>query len=1045
MQRKRIKTLIIVALSSVALVLGAFSVIYGKQPTVQAQTVEVSDVMENEIPLNAEVEVPSSIQVQFNGSHTAKNGVVVFPDGKIVCAGKIKFNQAGEYELRYFFDYLNVTHTAVQKIEVYSSYFNLSNPAGGEIIVSDEENQLYTKKDGVIVNLKSGTSFVYNKVLDLRDCGEDGLTDIIEIDTRYGHFDEEGNYVRDVQEGWIRLTDCYNPNIYIDLRMQNSDLYTGCLFPGVKTNSQLVTGMDKGVTQVLGSSRIITLDGINYRVWMGEGSMNVGMYNMKTELSTGCVWKYDVNTKRVYLTYNNKENFLVSDLDEPLIYTSGNLFAGFTTGEVYVSVFANGYNTTYARTEIISIGKDNLKEVSDKQCSDNVAPVIVVEKQKTTPTGVYGAIGDSVTIPSARAIDVNLAGSIDVAVYRGYGTETQLNVSVENNKFLLSEKDVYTIVYTAKDKNGNQGEEIFTVSAINTPDNRAVTLETVQSGTVSAGERIDNLFEVSNAINVNSEDVKVKVLIESENQNLVLEDENFFFTPYYEGDYIVKYIYSDGVFDYEKTVNLYCERSSAVCFMDEVVAPKYLVQGNTYAIDNLTAYSFTKGYPEATETKIYAVFDGGAEEEITNPESVQITGRSSVYFVYRASNGISLTTEESAIINTDYYKNGNKSGYDMSKFFIGDFTANPLNAYGSRGQNITFTSNKNEGNNKLSYFNRVSGRNFALTYKVVSQKANFASLKVILTDAKDENNKLLVEFFNNQDATYYAINNGALTKAELIKFEDSNVNITYDYESKFLRIGSYSTIVEFDASLVYVDVEMVGIKGESSIIIAKINNQTISGTSYTDRTQPEIYVQDFQGDYREGDIIRINQAEISDVVSGVDYSQSQLLITCSDGKPVLDKDGKVIDNVIFGGEYEILLDRIAMYYAIYEVYDFSGNKTTKIITLNCADTTVPTIELGNIREDYLITVKAGTEINFEFTVSDNVSKAKAIIVYIHLYCDDMFSFVPNASNIQPNSAPEDGKYSEKFTIHVKGNYTAQIHAIDEVGNVCVKYVKIIAE
>ena len=381
----------------------------------------------------------------------------------------------------------------------------------------------------------------------------------------------------------------------------------------------------------------------------------------------------------------------------------------------------------------------------------------------------------------------------------------------------------------------------------------------------------------------------------------------------------------------------------------------------------------------------------------------------------------------------------------MSKFFIGDFTANPLNAYGSRGQNITFTSNKNEGNNKLSYFNRVSGRNFALTYKVVSQKANFASLKVTLTDAKDENNKLLVEFFNNQDATYYAINNGALTKAELIKFEDSNVNITYDYESKFLRIGSYSTIVEFDASLVYVDVEMVGIKGESSIIIAKINNQTISGTSYTDRTQPEIYVQDFQGDYREGDIIRINQAEISDVVSGVDYSQSQLLITCSDGKPVLDKDGKVIDNVIFGGEYEILLDRIAMYYAIYEVYDFSGNKTTKIITLNCADTTVPTIELGNIREDYLITVKAGTEINFEFTVSDNVSKAKAIIVYIHLYCDDMFSFVPNVSNIQPNSAPEDGKYSEKFTIHVKGNYTAQIHAIDEVGNVCVKYVKIIAE
>ena len=128
-----------------------------------------------------------------------------------------------------------------------------------------------------------------------------------------------------------------------------------------------------------------------------------------------------------------------------------------------------------------------------------------------------------------------------------------------------------------------------------------------------------------------------------------------------------------------------------------------------------------------------------------------------------------------------------------------------------------------------------------------------------------------------------------------------------------------------------------------------------------------------------------------------------------------------------------------------KIYDFNGNMAKKTITVNCADSTAPTITLGNISEDYILKVKAGAEVCFEFTVSDNVTKAKEIITYIHLYCDDMFSYVPNVSNIKQVNAPENGVYSEKFVIHVKGNYTAQIHAIDGVGNLCVKYIMIIAE
>ena len=1046
MKTKSFKKIAIAALFVLAATFTAFGCSFNENPSnVQAQTIEINHVLESKIALNTEIEVASSISVEFNGTHTATNGVVVFPDGKIVNAGKLKLNQAGVYQLRYFFEYLGVTHTAVQNIEVYSDHFNLSNPAGGEIIVSDEENQLYTQQDGIIVNLKSGTSFVYNKVLDLRECGEDGLSNIIELDTRYGHFDENGKYVRDVELAWVRLTDCYNPNIYIDLRMQNSDLYTGCLYPGVKTNNQVVTGMDKGVTQVLGSSRIIILDGLNYRVWQKEGSMNVGMYNMQTKLTTGCIWKYDMQTQRIYLTYNDKENFLVTDLDEPLIYTNGVFFPGFTTGEVYLTIHAEGYVGTNARTEIISIGNDNLKAVANEACVDTFAPVVTVNANKTTQTGVYGAIGDTFTIPSASAIDVNLVDGIDVAVYRGYNTDMQLNVSVENNKFKLSEKDLYTIVYTARDKNGNEGHALFTVSTLETPDNKAITLSTLPDQTIEAGAEIKDLYDVTNAINMAKENVNVKIAVESANQCVEGEGEDFSFTPYYAGNYVVTFSYSDGVFTYEKKVNLKAEASSNVCFMDEVISPNYYVQGDSYGIESINAYTFVNGRPEAVNTSVYAVFDDGAEQLVSNTSAVKMTGNESVYFVYRAQ-GVSYTTGKTGIINADYFnQSGTRVGYDMGKLFVGDYSYVATNDRGTRIKNITFTSNKTSGNNKLSYFNAISGRKFTLEYKVVAGEANFETLRVRLTDASNADNQLIVDIFNNTDSAYYSINGGLITKAELISFSNATINISYDYESKFLRVGSYSSLIDFDASQVYLDVELMGINGKSSIIVSKINNTPISGNSYKDTMAPEIYVTDFQGDYVQGDIVKVNQPEFADVLTGINYAKASLSIRCSDGKPVLDKNGKALTNVTLGNEYEILLDRIAVFYVVYEVYDFGGNSAKKTIVVNCADDVAPTIELHNISEDKILVVKAGEQITFNFTVSDNVTATKSILVYIHLYCEDMFSFVPNVSNIKENRVPADGVYSEKFVIEIRGNYTAQIHAYDKEGNLCVKNISIIVK
>ena len=1043
-----LKKVLIIAFAVLTLIATSIGISMISTNQVEAQTIEVGNIVESKIALNTEVEFPASVSVEYEGTRTAENGVVVFPDGKIVTAGNIRLNQTGTYQVRYFFELSGVNYTVVQNVEVYSDYFNLSNPTGGEIIVSDENNRLNTGKDGIIANIKSGTTFLYNKVVDLREVDENGLSNIIELDTRYGHFDEEGNYVPECLEAWVRVTDCYNPNLYIELRMQHSALYTGCLFPGVRTNSQPVTGMDKGITQVLGSSRIIFLDGFNYRVWQGEGSMNVGMYNMKTALTTGTVWKYDMETKRVYLTYNNKEDFLVSDLDEPLIYTNGSYFPGFTTGEVYVSVYADGYESTYARTEIISIGNDNLKDVMNEPCVDDVAPQIMVDKVKTTETGVYGAVGDVFTIPSAKAIDVNLVGTTDVAVYRGYGTKSQTNVSVVNGKFNLTSKDLYSIVYTATDKAGNVGKEVFTVSTLNTPDNRAITLDVLVDDTITAGEKVSSLFVVTNSINVPTDEVKVTVKVESENQTIVGEGADFSFVPYYAGEYTVTFQYTDGVFEYEKVVVLQSENSALVCFMDEVIVPRYYLKGYDYAIDDVKAYTFVNGYPEAVETKVYAVFDNGSAKQVDNLNKVTMTGNESVYFMYMGPNGETLETGVTQILNVEYRNSlGRVTGFDMAKFFVGNYSYNATKD-GRRTKNITFTSNVKDGSdNTLSYFNEISGRRFSLEYKVVDKEDNFTAFRINLTDSSNASNKLVIEISKKTDGTYVAINGGAAAKVYTLNFTNEIITVSYDYDTKFLRINSFSCSVDFNASLVYLDMDMVKVTEKASIIISQINGMTIAGNSYKDEVEPDIYVVDFQGDYSIGESVTVSIPEYSDVVSGIDYTTASLRIAASDGGIVYDVNGNVLSGValVCGVQYEIKLDRLASFYVIYEIKDFNDNSFTKTVTVRCADTDAPVVVLEKYKAGDTLKVSVGQEIVFNFTVSDNVTLAKDIIVYINLYCKDMFSYVPNVTNIELINAPEDGVYKEKFAINIKGNYEAQLFTQDAEGNYSYIRINIIVE
>ena len=76
---------------------------------------------------------------------------------------------------------------------------------------------------GLIVRLYEGCEFVYNKPVDLRNCEEDGLTNVITLNPRTSLVSREStdkgfSIVENVASNtYVRFADAYDPSVYVEL------------------------------------------------------------------------------------------------------------------------------------------------------------------------------------------------------------------------------------------------------------------------------------------------------------------------------------------------------------------------------------------------------------------------------------------------------------------------------------------------------------------------------------------------------------------------------------------------------------------------------------------------------------------------------------------------------------------------------------------------------------------------------------------------------------------------------------------------------------
>ena len=886
-------------------------------------------------------------------------------------------------------------------------------------------------------------------------------------------FIHKETYVSTVSTLVFRLTDCYDPSIYVEIILTQAKYG----YASVRTNSQEERSLVYNDTKVVVSSYNQTITYIDGEKYVSKVSGVSGQHATDNfsnhQGNSGVQFAFDNETKRVYQaqyknatdrTYTSytEANGLICDIADEIVY-GDNTFVGFTTGEVYLSVYCDGYNKSSAQVLIHGVGEDGLDGSGESILKNQVgaiykdgdAPQVKNSVKSTSGTltetvdgttrvynagTVYAAIGQDVSIPNVEFIDINLFGDKFVNVYRNYDSSEKVKVSQSNGKFKVSYPDTYTIEYKQFDKNNNCAYYLLNVVGSSALDKTIKLTTSKLDSTLNAGGIYTLPTYSIDTLNI-KDDISLKITATSEKETIVIDNVTREFVPQYEAKYTINYSYSDNfasdVYSYDVNV---VKNSSEIYFSEVPSLPRYLVKGQKYFIDQAYGCKYDTGAPVAKEAKMYIAFAGenqefGEKTLITDIMNVEIKDSSFARFIYVVDNDETQAYVSAAIpvVNVDY----ESGGLDVFKYFEGEnidavdtvYDENTNNDV--RASNVKFNITKNTGNEYIRFIKPVDYTRFSFKYRIEEATSNFNSFGFVLTNVNDRTKTFKVEIKRE-----YSVS-GALDLKLYI--DDKYINlipkysfygnidnkISYSINSGSLTIGSYSFIVKpnFDSVMCDFDIIIGDIYGDSAITIKEINDQKFNAKKSTDDGKPRCYVSASTGEYAVGEEIVLNIPTFSDVLSQIDYSKVKLTITergtSNYAKSV---DGVIqngVDNNVFTN-YKLVFDKIGSYVVKYDYKDAAGIAGSYQYDIKIVDTTPPVITVKDITEGQTIEVGKYDLFKFEYTIADDISSTANCLVVIYLV-DLEFN-----SNSRPRT--------NEIQLYKEGMYAVRIIAMDEIGN-----------
>lgn len=990
---------------------------------------ETLNVFEEQYMMNQTVQIPKEILSDTTGDYEAV-GYIVTPSGNVYRKDEVQLSEEGIYTVIY--KALNKNGVLLEKEYNFlsgSEMFSVNSPASavetGYYLYGDYK----IDRKALLASVVSKDNFTFRPIIDLSALKGESFLEFFVTPESIG--------TEDVQKIIITLTDVHDENNFVTLEIKKGEAGN----PGdawAELNSY-ITG--NGVGQIptgLETNRSgIVVDGAEYLLHKGDTwGANVKFAlpgnpkyasvsnpnNMPEYVGTQTLaFSMDIETGAIYANGQ-----LVTVLTNEEIYGK-DIWSGFASGEVYLSIEGSGYNASSLNLAITKIGKLRASEgaFDENIFVDDEAPVIDVEAQSEP---AHAMVGEPYNLFNASAYD-KYDGTVPVKqeVYFGYGTGGQVRVNVKDNAFVPFALGSYTVKYISEDRYKNRSEVLYEVYADGTESERlSATIGDLTDGVSGKSYTlIAPEFE-----NIRG-DVVWRAEIKHTDKDVIYEADylDSVFTPEYAGIYEVTYYYGDYVFSGEIKKELMVNTSDEPVIFGEPVLPKYIISGCLYELPVINGRIYASADPKDVVADIYVKEDGGAERKVNHTfvtyatEKIQI-----IYRITDSGNFSEYVSEEIPVIDVGY--NGT---YRIENYFYGDdFVAE------EKSDRIRFSAKKSLQSAETEFINPLQTFDFSL--RLAAAGNGFSKISVLLTDELNENITLKFSYIKKYGNVYFSINDGEEILLENVSFDnfDSPLYLKYENASKAVYPTGVSSLYKwvesdlngnkfegFSTVKAYVRIMLENIENsdKAQLDVININGQKISNI-YMDLVKPQISAETASGERPQGTAFTINPVYFGDVLDP--SAKCTMSVKAPDGSYVADKEGVLLEpGQDCGKARSFTLNQFGAYTVSYTAYDNAGNELNFDYVVWSVDVTKPTVKILSP----ITSGKAGSSVKIaSIEVTDNYSAEKEdFTVYVCVV----------APNMQSYSLTGNGVIAKSFTPKSAGNYIVKYLVFDANNNMSV--------
>ena len=987
--------------------------------------------------------VPDSVEITVEGENVfATDAVIRFPDGTIKTKGTYTLKDLGEYSVVYSFMHGGQKYKAEQsfKVSKYKAEFNndaLSATYGDLTMSATEEKQ----EKGLTISLSEGDEFIFKAPFNVNDAA-DGWANICKIypvpvedkenvapciNDHPAGTDRQScrSAVDSVKFVVVRVIDCYDPNNYIEVLI-NNNLTTKYNYKPEKARCDGIYTQARSSTQdwvglrpaTKVSKTTLTYEDQLYmrdtteldfaHTCYGAGTWGTTDYAIFAQRG-GFNFSYNEETKQLKFNSSNKpataDNRMINDLDSPAIYGE-NLFKGFTTGEVYVSIYCADYRKDAPQQiEIASLLGVEGEDLNNYVTEDTTAPLIRTKIGLNDGDTLYVAKNEVFTAPEVIAYDLNLKAS-NVGCYMNYGTDNESVVYMKDGKFTPTRNGKYTLVYSATDNYDNRSEFTLNLYCV---DKKGLTFDQINVQDVVIENAVCKLPAVS--VQGLNGAVETTINVTDPKGNKFVADD-YKFDIEYLGDYKLEYVFTDGIYSAFTTAT-YTNNSQEAFFFDKIILNKHYLKSVEYSIADYFAYTCSDDGLVASKCEVFVSSDGGEFVALSENDCLEytVTASETLQFKYKCG-GKEVLSDVVGVV--DAIDSTDSKAMDYAKYFVTPFTIteNP--------QDYTFSA---QTDGTIEFINPISVPDFSLEFEFDAEKLNFSILNIYLEDYYSNQSVKISLKKNASNKLLFALNDGDYTDAGIdfctaykVFYQDGKILTNLGDSVAFDLSG-------FDAEIAYLTFEIVDVNGDSSFILKKIGNQAFrenikeAGLTFIIPEKSKLF--------NIGDKYVIDVPKVSNVLFPILTNNVKVTVIDDNGDIVKDVNGKLLDNAIMNSEYIIELTMpgiyVVKYTAVVNTLTKSISTTSKPIALNVADNIPPEISFNNgIDENSVVRAKVNVAHKIlPYTASDNALD-RDLTVRIAIYNDR-------------NALVDYGEFDE-YVFKKAGTYTVKVVCFDEDGN-----------